>query len=111
VLQKFCYDPASAECGATFEESVVQIADEPSLDRCRELVLALAPLLQEYQLKFLEIGRSLHIADDDVIAARTELIFHEMTEVAEAAQWPRHGSDFFMKMVEAMPLADDDEVA
>lgn len=74
------------------------------------MALALAPLLQQYQTTYLDLGRSLRIADDDVIGARSELIWSEMMdEVSAAAEWPRHGSDFLMRMIEAMPHADDDD--
>jgi hypothetical protein len=93
-----------------FEEGVARIAAEPSPDKRREM--ALAPLLQTYQLKYLEIGRSLHIADDDVLGARSDLIWSElMDEVSAAAEWPRD-EGFLIKMFEVMcPHADDDEVA
>ena len=95
-----------------YERQVVQIIAEPSLDRRRELALALAPLLQRYQVAYLEIGRSLRLADDDVLGARSELIWSEMMdEVSAAAEWPRHDG-FFARMYEAMaPDADDDEAA
>src|SRR6516225_10051076 len=48
-----------------FEQQVAFIAVEPSLDNRREMALALAPLLHEYQATYLDIGRSLRIADDD----------------------------------------------
>ena len=76
------------------------------------MALALAPLLHEYQTTYLDIGRSLRIADDDVLGVRAELIWSEMMdEVSEAAAWPRHGDDFLLKMIQAMPLTDDDEAA
>ena len=43
-----------------------------------------------------------------------ELIWSEMMdEVSETADWPRYGdgADFFIRMIEAMPHADDDEAA
>jgi hypothetical protein len=98
----------------TFEKVVALIGAEPSLDNRREMALQLAPLLHEYQTTYLDIGRSLRIADDDVLVARAELIWSEMMdEVSEAAQWPRYGdgADFFIRMIEAMPHADDDELA
>jgi hypothetical protein len=91
-----------------------QIGAEPSLDNRREMAVQLAPLLHEYQTTYLEIGRSLRIADDDVLVARAGLIWSEMMdEVSEAAEWPRYGdgADFFIRMIEAMPHADDDEAA
>jgi hypothetical protein len=95
-----------------FEKQIALISVEPSLDRRRDMALALAPLLHEYQTTYLHIGRSLRIADDDVLCARAELIWQElMEEVSEAAAWPRHGDDFFLKMIEAVPLTDDDEAA
>ena len=77
------------------------------------MALALAPLLHGYQATYLDIGRSLRTTDDDVLSARAELIWSEMMdEVSEAAEWPRHGDDFFIKMIEAMPShTDDDEAA
>ena len=73
---------------------------------------ALAPALQEYQMTYLEFGRSLGVADDDTICARSEMIFDEwMDEISEAAEWPRYGdgADFFLRMLEAMPGSDDDD--
>jgi hypothetical protein len=98
---------------ATFERQVALISIEESLDKRRKLALKLAPLLQKYQATYLDTGRSLRIADDDVLGARAELIWSEMMdEVSEAAAWPRHGDDFFIKMIEAMPShTDDDEAA
>lgn len=98
---------------AEYERQVEEITAEPSLDSRREMALALAPLLQAYQTTYLDLGRSLHLAADDVLSARAELIFQElMTEVSEAAQWPRHGENFFLRMLQAMaPDADDDEAA
>ena len=76
------------------------------------MALQLAPLLEQYQAAYLEIGRSLHIADDDVLTARSDLIWSEMMdEVSAAAEWPRHNSDFFAEMFNVMwPHADDEEV-
>jgi hypothetical protein len=95
----------------TFEEEVALIGAEPSLERRREMSIALAPLLEQYQAAYLEIGRSLHIADDDVLTARSDLIWSEMMdEVSAAAEWPR-SDGFFAKMFEVMwPHADDEEV-
>ena len=95
----------------TFEEEVALIGAEPSLERRREMALQLAPLLEQYQAAYLEIGRSLHIADDDVLTARSDLIWSEMMdEVSAAAEWPR-SDGFFAKMFEVMwPHADDEEV-
>jgi hypothetical protein len=97
-----------------FEKQVALISAEKSLAKRREMSIALAPLLHEYQTTYLDIGRSLRIADDDVLVARAELIWSEMMdEVSEAAEWPRYGdgADFFIRMIEAMPHADDDEAA
>jgi hypothetical protein len=97
-----------------FEKQVTQISVEKSLAKRREMAVALAPLLQEYQTTYLDIGRSLRIADDDVLGARAELIWSEMMdEVSEAADWPRYGdgADFFITMIKAMPSVDDDEAA
>jgi len=95
----------------TFEEEVALIGAEPSLERRREMALQLAPLLEQYQAAYLEIGRSLYIADDDVLTARSDLIWSEMMdEVSAAAEWPR-SDGFFAKMFEVMwPHADDEEV-
>ena len=94
-----------------YEKCLALIGAEPSLDKRREMALKLAPLLEQYQAAYLEIGRSLHIADDDVLAARTDLIWSEMMdEVSAAAEWPRDDG-FFVKMFEVMwPHADDEEV-
>jgi len=95
-----------------FEKQVALISVEPSLVRRRKMALKLAPLLQEYQATYLDTGRSLRIADDDVLGARADLIWSEMMDaVSEAAAWPLHGDDFFIKMIEAVPLTDDDEAA
>jgi len=96
-----------------FEKEVARISTEESRDKRREMAVALAPLLQEYQTTYLEIGRSLRVADGDVLSARAELIWSEMMDdVSEAAEWPRHGDEFWTKMVEAMsPYTDDDEPA
>src|SRR4051794_10278475 len=56
----------------TFEEQVALIGAEPSLERRREMALQLAPLLEQYQAAYLEIGRSPHIAVDDVLTARSD---------------------------------------
>src|SRR6516164_5736443 len=40
----------------TFEEEVALIGAEPSLERRREMSIALAPLLEQYQAAYLEIG-------------------------------------------------------
>jgi hypothetical protein len=96
-----------------FEKRVTLIGEEKSLDQRRDMALKLAPLLQEYQLTYLEIGRSLRVADDDVLNARAELIWQEMMdEVSAAAEWPREGGEFWIRMCEAMPShTDDDDVA
>ena len=95
-----------------YEKGLALIGAEPSLDKRRETALKLAPLLEQYQAAYLEIGRSLHIADDDVLTARSDLIWSEMMdEVSAAAEWPRHNSDFFAEMFNVMwPHADDEEV-
>jgi hypothetical protein len=91
-----------------FEKQVAEIAAEPSREKRRELALALAPLIGEYQETYIAAGRALRIVGDDVLTARAELIWGEMLdEVAEASRWPRHGSDFVLKMIEATaPDAD-----
>ena len=92
-----------------FEKQVALIAIEPSLDRRREMALALAPLLHKYQTTYLDVGRSLRIADDDVLGARAELIWSEMMdEVSEAAAWPLHSDDFLLKMIQATHPDDYD---
>ena len=75
------------------------------------MALKLAPLLQEYQTTYLDVGRQLGVVDNDMLGARADLIWSEMMEeVSAAAEWPRHG-DFFVKMFEIMwPHADDEEV-
>jgi len=104
---------ALGELRFNFEKQVALISVEPSLDRRREMALALAPLLHEHQTTYLDIGRSLRIADDDVLGARAELIWSEMMdEVSEAAAWPLHSDDFLLNMIQAMPShPDDDEAA
>jgi hypothetical protein len=69
--------------------------------------VALAPLIGEYQRAFLDIGRSLGIADDDVLGARADLIVEEMIgELAEAAGCDSD-SGFFAEMVRAMTAGAD----
>ena len=94
-----------------YEKGLALIGAEPSLDKRREMALQLAPLLEQYQAAYLEIGRSLCIADDDVLTARSDLIWSEMMdEVSAAAKWPR-SDGFFAKMFEVMwPHADVEEV-
>src|SRR5437763_17132646 len=94
-----------------FEERIALIGAEKSFDKRRELALKLAPLLQQYQTTYLEIGRSHRVVDDDVLSARAELIWQEMMdEVSAAAEWPGNGGEFWIKMCEAMPShADADE--
>src|SRR5579871_1721145 len=87
---------------ATFEAQVAAIGAETSPARKRELALALAPLLAGFQELYLATGRALHVAEDDVLGARADLIWGEMMdEVSEAAEWPR-GEGFFVKMAEVM---------
>jgi hypothetical protein len=86
----------------TFDKRIASIGDEKSIDKRREMALAIAPLLQEYQAAYLATGRSLQIEDDDVLGARADLILDEMlSEVSAAAEWPRH-DDFAVKMINAM---------
>jgi len=95
-----------------YEEQVASIATEKSLDVRRAMAVAVAPLLQEFQKLYLNVGRSLRIADDDVLGARADLIWGEMLdEVSAAAEWSRDDG-FFERMSEAMwPHADGDEPA
>jgi hypothetical protein len=99
--------------GREFEKRVALIGAEKSLDKRRDMALKLAPLLQEYQTAYLEIGRSRRVVDDDVLSARAELVWQEMMdEVSAAAEWPRNGGDFWIRMCEAMPShTDADEEA
>ncbi|MGY4496961.1 hypothetical protein ACVWYH_000888 [Bradyrhizobium sp. GM24.11] len=95
-----------------FEKGIAAIEAEPSFDRRREMAVALVPVLSEYQALYLDIGRSVRIADDDALGARADLIWSEMmSEVSAAAEWPRDGSDFFQVMFAAMWPNADDEVA
>jgi hypothetical protein len=93
-----------------FEKGIASISAEPSIDRRRQMAITLAPALAEYQQVYLSVGRSLRIADDDVLGARADLIWSEMmSEVSAAAEWPRDGSDFFQVMFAAMwPNADQE---
>ncbi|MET4514346.1 hypothetical protein [Bradyrhizobium sp. I1.7.5] len=92
---------------AEFEELVVQIGDETSPDKRRQMALALAPLLDEFQTTYQGVGRALRV-DPDVLGARADLIASEMLdEVAEAAQWGDRGG-FFAEMVAAMQVHADD---
>lgn len=94
------------------QKQVTIISLEPSLDKRREMALKLAPLLAEYQEKYLVIGRSVRIADDDALGARADLIWSELVaEISQAAALPRDGDDFLIRMIEAMPHTDDDEAA
>ncbi|WP_439370827.1 hypothetical protein [Bradyrhizobium sp. DASA03120] len=95
-----------------FEKQVALIGAEKSFDNRREMALKLAPLLEKYQVTYLEVGRSLRAVDDDVLSARAELIWQEMMEeVSAAAEWPRNGGDFWIRMNEAMPsYTEADEV-
>jgi hypothetical protein len=94
-----------------YEKGLALIGAEPSLEKRREMALKLAPLLEQYQTRYLDLGRSLCIADDDVLTARSDLIWSEMMdEVSAAAEWPR-SDGFFEKMFEVMwPHAEDEEV-
>ncbi|WP_439369672.1 hypothetical protein [Bradyrhizobium sp. DASA03120] len=94
-----------------YEKGLALIGAEPSLDKRRDMALALAPLLEQYQAAYLGIARSLHIADDDVLTVRSDLIWSEMMdEVSAAAEWPRE-EGFFERMYEVIwPHADDEEV-
>lgn len=96
-----------------FEKQLGLISAEKSLNKRREMAVALAPLLQEYQATYLDLGRMLRLVDDDVLSARADLIWQEMMkEVGEAAEWPRDGGDFWIKMLESMPsYTEDDEAA
>ncbi|WP_024506581.1 hypothetical protein [Bradyrhizobium sp. ARR65] len=95
-----------------YEEGLALISTEPSLAKRREMALSLAPLLAAFQELYLSVGRALHVADEDVLGARADLIWGEMMdEVSEAAEWPR-SDGFFLKMSEAMwPDTDDGEAA
>lgn len=94
-----------------YEKGLALIGAEPSLDKRREMAMQLAPLLEQYQAVYLEIARSLHIADDDALTARSDLIWSEMMdEISAAAEW-RRDDGFFAKMYAVMwPRADDEEV-
>jgi hypothetical protein len=96
-----------------FEKGVAQIGAENSLAKRREMALTLAPLLQEFQTMYLNIGRSLRIADDDALGARADLIWDEMmTEIAEAAEWPRRGdAGLDIAISNAMAGVDDEGAA
>jgi len=95
-----------------YDKQIALIRAEQSLDNRREMALKLAPLLEQYQTTYLELGRSLCIVDDDVLSARAELIFQElMDEVAAAAEWPQHGGDFWIRMCGAMRCCDDADEA
>jgi hypothetical protein len=93
-----------------YEKDLALIGAEPRLDRRREMAITLAPALAKYQQVYLSVGRSLRVADDDVLGARADLIWSEMmSEVSAAAKWPRDGSDFFQVMFAAMwPNADQE---
>ncbi|MGY8634293.1 hypothetical protein RAD15_17595 [Bradyrhizobium sp. 14AA] len=90
-----------------FERQITAIAAETSPDDRRATAVALAPLIERYQRTFLDISRSLGIADEDELGARADLILEEMVgEVAEAV-----GCDgdpgFFAEMVRAMSAEAD----
>ncbi|WFU45928.1 hypothetical protein QA640_44855 (plasmid) [Bradyrhizobium sp. CB82] len=91
-----------------FERQVGLISKEKSPNKRREVAVALAPVLHEYQATYLEIGRALRVVDDDVLSARADLIWQEMMEeVNVAAEWPRNGDDFWIRMCEAVPSHTD----
>jgi hypothetical protein len=85
-----------------FEKQITAIMAKPAPAQRNAMAIALAPLIEEYQRTFLDIGRSLGIADDDVLGARADLILEEfVAEVAGAAG--RDGDcAFFAEMIEAM---------
>jgi len=93
---------------AAFEANVALIAAEPSSERRRELALELAPSLAEFQAQYLATGRALHV-DDHALGARADLVWNElMSEVSDAAGWPRDDG-FFTAMFQAQwPDADRD---
>jgi hypothetical protein len=74
-----------------YEKGLALIGAEPSLHK-RLMALQLAPLLEQYQTTYLEIGRSLHIADDDVLIARSDLIWSEMMDEVSAAGFVKHSN-------------------
>lgn len=93
-----------------FEELISLINVEKSFDTRRDMALKLAPVLQKYQMTYLEIGRSLRIVDEDTLSARAELIWQEMMhDVSAAAEWPREGGDYWISMCEALPSHIDAE--
>jgi hypothetical protein len=96
-----------------YEAGLARIAGEKDLAKRREMALALAPAIRDYTHGYREVADTLRLADDDAITARADLIWSEMMEeISEAAQWPRNGSDFFVRMYAVMwPSADGDEAA
>ncbi|MGY3149620.1 hypothetical protein ACVWYQ_006619 [Bradyrhizobium sp. USDA 3397] len=87
-----------------YENGLALIGAEPSLGKRLEMALQLATLLEQYQAAYLEITRSLQIADDDVLTVRSDLISSEMMdELSAAAEWPRY-EGFFERMNEVIGL-------
>ena len=91
------------------EKQIVLIGDEPSLDKRRQMAVALAPQLAEHHALFLSTARSLGIASDDVLGIQSDLIWCEwLDEVSAAAQWQRD-EGFGIAMLTAAWPDDDDE--
>jgi hypothetical protein len=91
-------------CGlrGALDQQLTAIEAETSSERRRSMAFALAPLLQEYQSTYLDVGRQLHVADDDTLGLRADLILQELIgEIAEAAGREDAGG-FFAQMVGAM---------
>ncbi|CCD97735.1 hypothetical protein [Bradyrhizobium sp. STM 3809] len=87
-----------------FEQKIALITAEPNPERRRPMAFALAPVICDYQRSYLDFGRSLGIADEDVLGHRADLIIEEMvSEVAEAAGRSADRA-FFAEMIEAMAV-------
>lgn len=97
-----------ADLRVAFEQRLAAIKNETAPDKRHAMAVALATLLAEYEATYLSAGRSLRIADDDVLGFRTDLILEEM--IGEVAQAAGRDSDstFFAEMNEAMAHADDE---
>lgn len=92
-----------------FEKQVAQIGAEPSLDKRHAMAVALAPVIEEYQRTYLDIGRALGVVDDDLLGCRVDLVTEEMiSQVAEAAG-READSSFFGAMIGAMVAHADGE--
>ncbi|MGY4349797.1 hypothetical protein ACVWXM_006290 [Bradyrhizobium sp. GM7.3] len=101
------HDKALRGLRVELDRQLTAIEAETSPDKRRAMAVALAPLLQEYQSTYLDVGRQLRVADNDTLGVRADLIVEEMIgELAEAAGCEADG-EFFTELVSAMPAETD----